>query len=250
VRHASLNTLAAKHGLEVIEDAAHAAGSEYGGRRIGTHGKAVAFSFYATKNMTTGEGGMITTDDRQLADRMRVLSLHGMSRDAWNRYAAGSSWYYDVAEPGYKNNMTDMQASLGIHQLRRLEGFIQRRKQLAQIYRDAFKDIPELILPRELPNRTHTYHLFPIRLCSERLKVDRDQFIVELKNRNIGSSVHFIPLHRHSFFVRKYHYRKEDFPVAERIFSGLISLPLYPSMSDRDAEDVIQAVTSIIAMNR
>jgi dTDP-4-amino-4,6-dideoxygalactose transaminase len=243
----TINTLAAKHGLSVIEDAAHAAGSEYKGKKIGTHSKASVFSFYATKNMTTGEGGIITTDDDQLAERMQVLSLHGMSRDAWKRYSATSSWYYDVVEPGYKNNMTDIQASLGLHQLRRLEGFIQRRKQLALRYQTAFRHASELILPGELPHRTHTYHLFPIRLRPELLAINRDQFIVELRDRNIGTSVHFIPVHRHSFYAKKYHYRREDFPMAEQIFSGLISLPLYPLMSDSDADDVTQAVSAIVA---
>lgn len=245
-----INTLAAKHGLSVIEDAAHAAGSEYKGKRLGTHSKATVFSFYATKNMTTGEGGMITTDDDRLAERMQILSLHGMTRDAWKRYSATSSWYYDVIEPGYKNNMTDIQASLGLHQLRRLESFIQRRKQLALRYQTALKDTPELILPTELPDRMHTYHLFPIRLRTDLLAIDRDQFIIELATRNIGSSVHFIPVHRHSFYAHKYHYRSKDFPVAERIFSGLISFPLYPLMSDQDAEDVIHAAKHIVRATR
>lgn len=246
----AINTLAAKHGLSVIEDAAHAAGSEYKGKKIGTHSKATVFSFYATKNMTTGEGGIITTNDDQLAERMQILSLHGMNRDAWKRYSAASSWYYDVVEPGYKNNMTDIQASLGLHQLRRLEGFIRRRRQIALRYQTAFKDLSELILPRDLLRRPHPYHLFPIRLRPELLAINRDQFIVNLTSRNIGSSVHFIPVHRHSYYAQKYHYRREDFPVAEQIFSGLISLPLYPAMSDCDADDVLNAVTNIVTSHR
>jgi dTDP-4-amino-4,6-dideoxygalactose transaminase len=245
----AIRRVAAGHGLQVVEDAAHAVGAEYGGRQIGSHGNAVAFSFYAIKNMTTGEGGMVTTADAVMAERMRRLSLHGMTRDAWRRYAGGP-WGYDVSEPGYKDNMTDIQASLGLHQLRRLPGFILRRRDLAGRYRAAFARLPELILPAELPNRTHTYHLFPVRLRSQSLGLERDQFIDELKRRNVGSSVHFIPVHRHSFYAKTYGYREDQFPVAEGIFSGLLSLPLYPSMTDDDADDVINAVTTIIEQYR
>lgn len=232
-------------GVPVVEDAAHAAGTEYEGRKIGVHGRATAFSFYATKNMTTGEGGMITTNDGELAARMRLLSLHGMSRDAWKRYTQAGSWYYQVLEPGYKNNMSDLQAAMGIHQLRRLDGFIARRREIAERYRDAFADLPELQLPMDCPRRPHTYHLFAVRVG-----VDRDQFIGEMRRARIGTSVHFIPLHHHPFYQQAYGYRPEQFPVAEQMYQGLVSLPLYPKMSDGDVEDVIGAVREIILCER
>jgi dTDP-4-amino-4,6-dideoxygalactose transaminase len=242
--------IADTRGLAVVEDAAHAVGSEHGGRKIGTHGRAVAFSFYATKNMTTGEGGMIATQDDDLAARMRLLALHGMSRDAWKRYTESGSWYYEVIEAGYKDNMTDLQAALGIHQLRRLDEFIRRRQQIAARYDAAFADLPELELPRRLPRRNHTYHLYPVRLRPGRLTLDRAGFIQELHCFKIGSSVHFIPLHRHPFYQSRYGYHPDQFPVAEMIYQGLISLPLYPAMSDGDVTDVIEAVREIVETNR
>src|ERR1035441_6569687 len=242
--------LAGSHGIPVIEDAAHAAGAEYAGSRIGTHGRAVCFSFYAIKNMTTGEGGMITTNDDDLAARLRLLSLHGMSRDAWKRYTEAGSWYYEVVEPGYKYNMTDIQAALGIHQLRRLDGFIRRRQEIAAMYDEAFSDTPEILLPARLPGRNHTFHLYPIRLAAGRLQLNRSELIEELRARNIGASVHFIPLHRHPFYRQRYGYRPEQFPVAEEIYRGLPSLPLYPKMTGQDAHDVVAAVREIVASYR
>jgi len=165
--------LADDRGVAVVEDAAHAVGAEYDGRKIGTHGRAVCFSFYATKNMTTGEGGMVTTNDGALAERIRLLSLHGMSRDAWKRYSEVGSWYYEVSEAGYKYNMTDIQAALGLHQLRRLDAFIRRRQQIARMYDEAFSDLPEVVIPPRLPGRTHTYHLYPVRLRRELLQLSR-----------------------------------------------------------------------------
>lgn len=239
------------HGIPVIEDAAHAAGSEYDGKRIGTHGKVSAFSFYATKNMTTGEGGMLTTQDGDLAARMRQLSLHGMSRNAWNRYSAAGSWFYEVLEPGYKDNMTDIQAAIGIHQLRRLDSFILRRRQIAACYRAAFSGIPGIQLPVELPNRNHTYHLFPIRIDSELIGLDREQFIRQLQKANIGTSVHFIPLHRHPYYQKTFDYQPSQFPMAEQLFEGMFSLPLYPKMTDEDVSDVIRAVqTQLCGVSR
>jgi len=238
--------IAGSRGIPVVEDAAHAAGAEYEGRKIGSHGRAVCFSFYAIKNMTTGEGGMVTTDDDGLAARIRLLSLHGMSRDAWKRYTEAGSWYYEILEPGYKYNMTDVQAALGIHQLRRLDGFIRRRQEIAAMYDAAFSDLPGIILPRRLPGRNHTFHLYPIRLAPGRLRVNRAVFIQELRARNIGTSVHFIPLHRHPLYRGRYGYRAEQFPVAEEIYKGLVSLPLYPKMTDEDVVDVVEAVRGVV----
>lgn len=242
--------IANENRLPVVEDAAHAIGSEYRGRKIGIHGRAVAFSFYATKNMTTGEGGMIATDDDELAARMRVLSLHGMSRDAWKRYTETGSWYYDVVEPGYKNNMTDLQASLGIHQLARLDGFIRRRQQIASAYHRAFASLREMILPRELSDRNHVYHLYAVRLRKHTLRIDRAQFIRLLHEARIGAGVHFIPLHRHPAYAQFGYGDPARFPVAESIYEGLLSLPAYPGMTDDDVNDVIRATTHIIETNR
>src|SRR5882724_7265359 len=242
--------VAGRYGLPVIEDAAHAAGSAYRGRRIGVHGQATIFSFYATKNMTTGEGGMITTADKELAQRLRTLALHGMSRDAWARYTAAGSWCYEVAEPGYKYNMTDIQASLGIHQLRKLDSFIGRRRAIAQRFDEAFADLPEIRTPRRLPHRTHTYHIYAIHLDPARLAIDRAEFIERMAKRGIGTSVHFIPLHRHPYYADTYGYHAGQFPVADGLYEGLVSLPSYPRMTEQDVEDVIAAVREIVIGNR
>jgi dTDP-4-amino-4,6-dideoxygalactose transaminase len=235
--------------VPLIEDAAHAIGSEYRGRKIGTHGRAVAFSFYATKNMTTGEGGAITTDDDRLAERIRRLSLHGMSQDAWQRYSENGSWYYEVVEPGFKYNMTDIQASLGLHQLRRLDEFIRIRQEIAMSYREGFAGVPELLLPRELPDRSHVYHVYPVRLDLSRLRIDRAGFIRALHQARIGASVHFIPLHRHPFYQKTYGYGPEQFPCCEELYQGLLSLPLYPRMSSTDVSNVIEVTRGLIESN-
>lgn len=251
--------IAIAHRLPVVEDAAHAVGSTYHGHKIGSCvlssgfpglKRATAFSFYAIKNMTTGEGGMIATDDDDLAERMRLLTLHGMSRDAWRRYTSAGSWYYEVVVPGYKDNMTDLQAAMGIHQLRKLDDFICIRQRLADQYRAAFADLPEIGLPQAHGDRNHVYHLFPVRLDLERLDIDRGQFIEELKARNIGTSVHFIPVHMHPFYREKYGYDSACFPVARGLFEQIVSLPLYPRMSEDDAADVITAVREAVQSHR
>jgi dTDP-4-amino-4,6-dideoxygalactose transaminase len=242
-------TLAAEHNVPVIEDAAHAAGASFRGTPIGTHGRATTFSFYATKNMTTGEGGMVTTNDDDLAALIRRLALHGMSRDAWKRYTEEGSWYYEVLEPGYKDNMTDVQAALGIHQLRRLESFIARRRAIAAQYDHAFAQHDEMELPVELPDRKHVYHVYPIRLRPES-GISRAAFISEMKRANIGTSVHFIPLHRHPYYRDSLGCRPEQFPMAEQLYAGYVSLPLYPGMTSEDVADVIQAVQHIIERTR
>ena len=242
--------IAEEQRIAVVEDAAHAAGTTFHGQRIGTHGRATAFSFYATKNMTTGEGGMITTNDDALAVRLRRLALHGMSRDAWKRYLSTGSWYYEVLEPGYKSNMSDLQAAIGIHQLQRLDGFITRRREIACRYREAFGDLPEIQLPRDDPDRPHTYHVFPVRLAAGSLRIGRDEFMERLREYRIGASVHFIPVHRHPHYRDQLGYSPGEFPNAEQFYSGLLSLPLYPKMSARDVEDVIEAVRDILIAAR
>jgi dTDP-4-amino-4,6-dideoxygalactose transaminase len=181
---------------------------------------------------------------------MRVISLHGMSRDAWKRYSDAGSWYYEVVELGFKDNMTDLQAALGIHQLRRLDGFIKRRQEIAALYDTAFQDLTEIALPPRLPDRNHAFHLYPIRLLAGPTRLSRGSLISELQERKIGTSVHFIPLHRHPLYANRYGYRPEQFPVAETIYEGLLSLPLYPRMTDGDVQDVINAVREIVLANR
>ena len=237
---------AERHAIEVVEDAAHAIGCTWKNQRIGASGRAIAFSFYATKNMTTGEGGLIATDDSKLADHMRALSLHGMSRDAWKRYSETGSWYYEVLDPGYKDNMTDLQAAIGIHQLRRLDGFIARRQEIAARYDEAFSRLETFDLPQPLPQRNHIYHLYAIRLRPGALNIDRSEFIDELRRLKIGTSVHFIPLHRHPLFQRVTETAPDRFPNAERFYQGVLSLPLYPKMSDQDVEDTITAVQTVV----
>jgi dTDP-4-amino-4,6-dideoxygalactose transaminase len=190
--------------------------------------------------MTTGEGGMVTTHNKALADRIRTLSLHGMSHNAWNRYTKTGSWQYEVLEPGFKINLNEMQAALGIHQLRRLDQFLDRRREIAAIYERGLSGVPGLVLPAEKPDRRHIYHLYVVWVDS-----GRDEFIQQLKDANIGTSVHFIPLHRHPVYRDRFGYRPEQFPVAERLFQGIVSLPLYPGMSETDVADVIDAVHSL-----
>ena len=248
-------TLAARHGLVVVEDAAHAVATDYRGRRIGgafderwprPKGRATVFSFYATKNLATGEGGMLTTDDQALADRCRRLALHGMSRDAWQRYTSTGSWYYEVLEPGYKQNMTDVQASLGIHQLARIDEFTAVRRRYAALYDDALAGLPEVRLPLRHPDRGHTFHLYPIRIRSGALRIGRDRVIEELAACNIGTSVHFIPVHLHPYYRDTYGYRPGSLPGAEAIYAELLSLPLYPAMTEDDIASVHQALRAVI----
>jgi len=260
----AIYALAARYNLPVVEDAAHAVGSTYHGHRIGSDalglssagrlGQGVrvitAFSFYATKNMTTGEGGMITTADDDLAEHMRLLALHGMSRDAWKRYTSAGSWYYEVVMAGYKDNMTDIQAALGIHQLRRLDDFITTRQRYARLYDEAFTDLQEVETPVIRSNRNHVYHLYVLRLALDRLTIDRTQFIKALKAHNIGTSVHFIPVHLHPFYREHFGYRQGDLPQAEAIYDHIVSLPLYPRMTETDVYDVIQAVRHIVTTKR
>ncbi|HKB41770.1 MAG TPA: DegT/DnrJ/EryC1/StrS aminotransferase family protein, partial [Gemmataceae bacterium] len=249
----ALLEVAGRHGLALVEDAAHALPAAFRGRRVGAPAAGVpdltAFSFYATKNMTTGEGGMLTGPPEAIG-RARTWSLHGMSRDAYHRYEAGGSWYYEVVAAGFKYNMTDIQAALGIHQLRRLEGFQARRREIVARYDAAFAGLEELELPARRAHVEHAWHLYVIRLHRDRLRVDRAAFIAALTERRIGTSVHFIPIHLHPYYRDRYGFRPEDFPVASREYERIVSLPLYPRMSDRDVEDVIEAVTEVVRQNR
>lgn len=236
--------IARRHGLKVIEDAAHALPARYKDRMVGTIGDLTAFSFYATKNLTTAEGGMLTGSP-ELVERARVLSLHGMSRDAWKRYGREGSWYYEVVYPGFKYNMTDIQASIGLHQLRKLPRFQERRRLVVDAYNRAFSQYEYFQVPVARPGVEHAWHLYVLRLNLETLRVGRDGFIEELKRRNIGTSVHFIPVHLHPYYRKKYGFRPEAFPVAFENYKRMISLPLHPGLTDEDVADVIEAVVHI-----
>lgn len=241
----SIQQIADKHGLIVIEDAAHALPTRYKGQLIGSISDFTAFSFYATKTLATGEGGMLTTNNDDWADRCRVMSLHGISKDAWKRYTSEGSWYYEIVAPGFKYNMTDVAAALGLVQLSKLERMNRRRVEIAAQYDAAFDPHPALESPTIAPDSSHPYHLYILRLNLDALTIDRNAFIEHLRTANIGVSVHWIPLHMHPYYRETYGYKPEDFPVAYAQFQRIISLPIYSAMSDQDVADVIAAVTQI-----
>lgn len=244
-----IHELARARRLLVLEDAAHALPAAYRGRKIGSGGNPVAFSFYATKNLTTAEGGMLTGEHRFL-ERARVLSLHGLSRDAWKRYDKGGSWRYEVLEPGFKYNMTDIQAALGLVQLRKLGAFQERRRRVVRAYAEAFRDDDAFELPVERPYVEHAWHLYVLRLRPGVLRIGRDRFIEELAACNIGTSVHFMPIHLHPYYRDKYGYHPMSFPVAHDNFQRMLSLPLNPRLSDQDVADVIDAVREVAREQR
>lgn len=246
----AIHEIAGRYGLPVIEDAAHAFPCETKGRKIGALSDVTCFSFYATKTMTTGEGGMICTDNQEIADRCRIMALHGISRDAWKRYQADGNWFYEVLLPGYKYNLTDIASGMGLAQLRKSESMWRRRKQIAEIFNDAFGETPELQIPADSSEIKHAWHLYMLRLNLDRLSIDRAEFISRLRRHNIGASVHFIPLHLHPYYRQNYGYVPESFPVATREYNREISLPIYSRMTDPDVRDVIAAVQSIVAETR
>lgn len=246
----AIQSIAKSHNLPVIEDAAHAFPAQYRGRMIGTIGDLTAFSFYATKTLSTGEGGMLTTANPEYAERAAVMALHGISRDAWKRYSAEGSWHYEVLQAGYKYNMTDIAAAIGLHQLARSDWLLERRRAIAQRYTEAFSRWPELETPPNPAHVEHAWHLYMLRLRPEQLTITRDEFIQALTKANIGSSVHFIPLHLHPFYRDTYRLVAEDFPAALHAYRRAVSLPLYPGMTDEDVEDVIAAVEQIIGAHR
>lgn len=247
----ALLKIAAEYHLAVIEDAAHSLPAYYKGRPIGSLSATdsvpvmTCFSFYATKNLTTAEGGMLT-GSKSLLDRARQWSLHGMSRDAWKRYGANGAWAYDVICPGYKYNMTDIQAALGLQQLRKLNESHAKRCAIVQRYNSAFESREDLELPVERADTQHAWHLYVIRLNLDRTQISRDQFINEMRDRNIGCSVHFIPVHLLQYYREKYGFKPEQFPNAFHAFQRMVSLPLSPRMSQQDVEDVVEAVTEIL----
>ncbi len=241
-----LQGLADTCGAVLLEDAAHALPASYGGRPIGSIGRATAFSFYAGKNMTTGEGGMLTTDDTELAQAVRSKRLHGISRDAWKRYAAEGSWYYEVETRGFKYNMTDIQAAIGIHQLDRIDEFDERRRRIVSIYDKLLGGVPGLDLPDPPYRDGCAWHLYVVHVDEEKLACTRSEVIEMLKADNIGTSVHFIPVHLHPFYRDKLGCSADDFPNATRAYAGAISLPLFPGMTEADAGAVCASLRRIM----
>jgi perosamine synthetase len=243
-------------GIAVVEDAAHAFPSRLDGgtgRYVGTIGRAGAYSFYATKTITTGEGGMLVTEDEALANRARVMGLHGISRDAWNRYTASGSWYYEIQEAGFKYNMTDIAAALGLVQLERADELLDARRELAAAYAARLGTGPVgdlLELPDDPSRGAHAWHLYIVRLAVDRLSIDRGAVIAGLKDRGIGTSVHFIPLHLHPYYRDRWGYAPGDLPVAAAEYERVISLPLWPGMTAADTDRVADALEEILAAAR
>ena len=242
--------IARRRHLHVIEDAAHAIPSRYGDQIVGSIGDITCFSFYANKTITTGEGGMITTDRDDLAERMRIMSLHGISNDAWKRISAEGSWSYEILAPGYKSNMTDIAAAIGIHQHARCHELWEGRCRVADMYNSRFADLPEITVPFVELNVQHSHHLYVIQLELEKLTIDRNRFIQELNQAGIGTSVHYTPLHLHPYYRETFSYSQDDLPVASRVYERIISLPIYPGMSNADVEYVCDTVERIVEGNR
>lgn len=237
----AITKIAKKNHLVIIEDAAHAVGSEYKGIKVGDSGNTACFSFYATKNMSTGEGGMLTTSNKNIYEFVIKNRLHGISKDAWRRYQKGGSWKYEVLYAGWKYNMTDLDAALGIHQLKKLDLFIQRRADIVHRYITNLKNITGIYFPKTNNQIRHAHHLFTIEVS-----INRDHLIDSLAKMNIGTSVHFIPLHLMPYYRERYGYKNGDLPVTEAVFSRIISLPLYPRLSDKDVDYICENIITII----
>ena len=243
----AINLVAKAAGWKVIEDSAHALPATYNGKMAGTLGDVAAYSFYATKTITTGEGGMAVTADDEIAERMRCMRLHGINRDVFSRYTDRyPSWYYEVIAPGFKYNMTDIAAAIGIQQLKKAWKFQERRKKIAELYNESFKDLPLTLPFHKNNNDIHSWHLYVIQLDIKSLKISRDQFIELMSKEGIGTSVHFIPLHIQPYWKNKYKYNPDDFPISYETYQKAVSLPIYPKMSDKEVDRAIQAVNKII----
>jgi len=246
----AIMALARNRNLVVIEDAAHSIGAEYGGRRVGGIADMTAFSFYATKNITSGEGGALTTNNIEWAERIAIMALHGISRDAWKRYGSEGYKHWDIIYPGYKYNMFDLQGALVLSQLAKIDRFWKRRVTLKAILDAGLSDIAEIDRPGERPGIKHAYHLYPIIVRTEALSADRDTIMNAIQAENVGIGVHFRAVHLHPYYQETFGFRRGDFPNAEYYSDRTISLPLYPRMSDADADDVVAAVRKVIARFR
>jgi dTDP-4-amino-4,6-dideoxygalactose transaminase len=243
--------LAGSRGIAVLEDAAHAVGAEYKGRKIGSFPTTSVFSFHPNKNMTTGEGGMIVTEDEAVYESASLLKFHGMDRESWKRFAKSGSPRYDVEVPGFKYNMMDIQAALGLHQLKRLEGFLVERERLARRYDEALSGVVGLILPSRVayPVR-HAWHLYTPLVDVDRLTIDRDRFMAELKTRNIGTGLHYTAAHEFSYYANRFGWQPEDFPQAHFVSERIVSLPLFPGLTDADQDDAIAAIREVLEKHR
>ncbi len=246
----ALEAIARQHHLALIEDAAHALETKYKNRKIGNLGHPTAFSFYANKNITTGEGGMLTTNDDALAEKVRVLRLHGLSRDAWKRYGASGFAHWELHMPGYKYNMPDLNAALGLHQLRKVGRFLERRRAYAAMYDKAFAEVAELETLTVRPYADPARHLYLIALRPERLTLSRDQFLDAMQSAGIGVAVHYIGLHLQPFYRKEFGTRPEDCPIASSYSERILSLPLYPKMTEAEVRRVIDTVTRLIETHR
>jgi dTDP-4-amino-4,6-dideoxygalactose transaminase len=238
--------IAKRHHLKVIEDCAHAIETEYHGKKSGTFGEIGCFSFYVTKNIITGEGGMAITDSEEYANQIKILALHGMSKDAWKRFNDSGYKHYQVVYAGYKYNMMDLQAAIGIHQLPRVDKYWKRRQEIWNRYNQAFKDLPVFTPAPVEPDTRHAYHLYTLLLDINRLKITRDEFLEEMTKRNIGVGVHYIALHLHPYYAKTYGYKRKEFPSAEWISDRTVSIPLSAKLTDEDVEDVIETVRMVL----
>ena len=258
-----VRSLAAEHGLWVVEDAAHSFPAAYRPRAVGLEetespwrrcgentAAVTCFSFYANKTITTGEGGIAVTDDSRLADRMRQMSLHGLSHDAWKRYTGNHAWDYRIVAPGYKYNLTDIAAAIGVHQLDRAEELRSGREAIARFFREQLAAVAQIELPPDPPDRIHSWHLFPIRLRLDRLSIDRNAFIAGLREHGVGCSVHWRPLHLHPYYEETYAWRPEHLPVASAQWPRLVSLPLFPGMRDEERRQVVRRCSRVVPFQR
>ncbi|NUO81792.1 DegT/DnrJ/EryC1/StrS family aminotransferase, partial [candidate division KSB1 bacterium] len=242
----AIMAIARRHNLIVIEDAAHAIETWYHGQKVGNIGDFTVFSFYVTKNIITGEGGIVTTNNAEWAEKIKILGLHGMSKDAWKRYSNEGFKHYQILYPGYKYNLMDLQASLGLHQIQRADEWLKIREQIWNAYDAAFNDLP-LILPKPAePDTVHARHLYTPLIDLERVRVDRDTIQQALQHENIGTGIHFISLHLHEYYRKTFGFQPEDFPHARWISERTLSLPLSPALSEQDVNDVITAVRRVL----
>ncbi|OGW34790.1 MAG: UDP-4-amino-4,6-dideoxy-N-acetyl-beta-L-altrosamine transaminase [Nitrospirae bacterium GWD2_57_9] len=241
-----LYDIAKRHNLRVIEDAAHAIGTRYKDRRIGSFGDIQVFSFHPNKNMTTGEGGCVVTRDGDMASDVALLRFHGMDREAWNRFGKKGNQHYEIIAPGFKYNMMDMQAALGLHQLKQLDGFIKRRTELALRYQKFLAGWPQLSLPRTPAySHLHAWHLYTPLIKAETAGMDRDAFMQGMKERNIGTGLHYRAVHLYPYYREHFGFKRGDFPNAEAVSDGIVSLPLFPLMTDADQDRVVAAMADL-----
>ncbi len=242
----NLEQVAFEHNLKIIHDAAHAVETEFEGRKIGCFRDITNFSFYVTKNITTAEGGMIVTSSEELAQKLKIYALHGMSKDAWKRFSDDGYKHYEVIYPGYKYNMTDLQAAIGIQQLKKVDKFANRRRQIWKTYKEALSKLPLFLPPEPRSNTSHAYHLFTIMLDTTSTKITRDELINKLHKMNIGTGVHYLALHLQPYYRETYRYKRGDFPNAEFISDRVLSIPFSAKLSDEDVQDVISALKDIL----